>query len=506
MRKWDIIKNIFVEKLIFWGKGFARLFSENKNIDWKILLITWWAIPESVIDGRVLKKRRDYIEIQITQTIKKSPFEKENKKNIYWYSGGWRWVNIPYKTQLHIKEQQVKESILSLWKWQKNIVLSPIIPAPFELGYRNKVEFSFWKYISKREKREEHFNVWFHKQWEFSKIEDFNGCPLICELQNTLYRKIKAFMKKSWLPVYDSMLGGGFFRHLIIRKSYFWDEIMLILWFNDAFDWYRKQDISRIKEFLISLPKKYNQIKSIYLSKNRNKADIALWDLECIYGQKYITETLHHLSFRISPTSFFQTNSSWAEKLYSIVFDCARSLFQGEKNKDDIYTCFQNSIVLDLYGWTGTIGMLFAKYGAKKVYSIELVESASKDGERNAKENHLKNIKFINKKVEDFLNSLSLSTFSSEEEKTLHRGNRDHLNADILVIDPPRAWMHPSVLVNILAFHASKIIYISCNPSTLVRDLSYILEKSDYRIEKMIPVDMFPQTAHIEVVVSLSKV
>jgi 23S rRNA (uracil1939-C5)-methyltransferase len=528
MKKWHILKNIKIEKLVFWWKWFAKLKSDNKDIDWKTIFVTWWCIPNSIVNLRVLKNKKNFIETQITETIKKSPVEKKHPTNKYWMSWGWRWINIDYDEQLKIKENQVKESFFHLQKLQKNINFEKITPSPIIDWYRNKVEFSFWKYISARYDREEHFNLWFHKQWEFSKIEDFEGCPLIDEFQNKIFREIKEFTKKSWFPVYDNMRQKWFFRHLVIRKTHFTNEMMIILWFNDKDDEKiskkaissfsqsphpnplprgeggeqkeqnkREQNekgieqdeskikeeivnesnnieyrIEKIKDFFVNLVKKYSEIKSVYLSHNSNLWDVAIGDLELIYWNEFITEKLHWLKFNISPKSFFQTNSSWAEKLYSKVLDFIKS---------DI----KNIEILDLYAWTGTIWMIFAKMWAKKVYSVELVESASKNWKENALLNWLKNIEFICAKVENFLKNF---------------WKRD---IDLLVIDPPRVWMHPDALSNILKFKSHQIIYVSCNPGTLTRDLEYILNNSEYRIEKVWIMDMFPHTSHIESVVSM---
>ncbi len=482
IKKNDILNNIKIEKLVFWWKGFARLKHENPDLDWRVIFVTWWAIPWTVANLRVLKKKKAFLETQIVEIVKKSDIEVENKNNKYWMSWWWKWINIPYNEQLKIKQEQVIESFNWLQKYQNNINFLDIEGSPIIDWYRNKVEFSFWKYISHKMWIEEHFNLWFHKQWEFSKVEDFEWAPLIDELQNEIFREIKKYTKTLWLPVYDQMRQEWFFRHLLIRRTHFWDEIMILLSFNpDYFTKNTKLDLKEklelIKNFLINLADKYNIIKSIYFSHNPNKADVAIWDLELIYWNKTITEKILWLNFEISPTSFFQTNSSWAEKLYSLVLDFAK--------KENL----SKQIVLDLYWWTGTIGMIFANSWAKHVTSVELVTSASKDWEKNAKLNWLDNIDFYNAKVEEFL------------WEYIEKWNK----ADLLIIDPPRAWMHPDALPNILKFWTNQIIYVSCNPSTLARDLEYILQNSDYKIEKVKAMDMFPHTHHIETIVSLIK-
>lgn len=474
MKKNDILKNITVEKLVFWWKWFARLQSENKDLDGKAIFISGWVIPGSIINARILKSRKDFIEAQAQEIIKKSPIEKLHPQNIYGMQAGCGWVNIPYEEQLKIKAWQIEESLFHIQKLQSDLVISPIIASPLVDNYRNKIEFSFWKFISAKHEKNEHFNVWFHKQWEFSKIEDFDGTILISELANTIYKEIKDFAKNSWLPVYDQFTQEWFFRHIVIRQAFFTNQIMIIFSINHTFSEIKNLDF--IKDFFKQLADKYKEIASIYLSLNNSKADTAIWELELIYGEKYIEEKLLWLTFNISPKSFFQTNSYGAEKLYSEVLN--------QVNASE----WKDFTVLDLYGWTGTIWMVFAPH-SKKVISVELVADASKDGKENALKNGITNMEFVNAKVEDFLDD-----YLEKWEK-----------ADLLIIDPPRAGMHPSALPNILKFKTKNIIYVSCNPATLARDLAYILQNSDYKITKITPVDMFPHTNHIETIVTLER-
>ncbi|MBW7955042.1 23S rRNA (uracil(1939)-C(5))-methyltransferase RlmD [Candidatus Gracilibacteria bacterium] len=474
MKKNTILENILVEKLVFGGKGFARLKSDNKDIDGKAIFITGGVIPQSVVNLRVLKSRSDFIEAQLLDVVKKSPIEKENKNNIYGMQAGIPWINIPYEEQLKIKENQIKESLFHISKLQNNLEISPIVPSGLIDNYRNKIEFSFGKFISKNQNKEEHFNLGFHKQGEFSKIEDFDGTILISKLANDIYKEIKEFAKASGYPVYDQFDQKGFFRHIVLREGFFTKQIMIIFSVNHKYEGVKNLDF--IYDFLNNLVKKYPQITSIYLSLNDNKADIAIGELELIYGKNFIEEKLLDLTFNISPKSFFQTNSFQAEVLYKEVLNQV-----GDELKD-----FNK--VLDLYGGTGTIGMVFAKH-VKEVISVELIESASKDGELNALKNNLTNISFVNKKVEDFLKSYL----------------ENNQNCDLLIIDPPRTGIHPDALRDILKFDSRYIIYVSCNPATLSRDLAYILKESEYKIKKITPVDMFPHTHHIETIVLLGK-
>ena len=473
MKRGEIIENITVEKLVFWGKGFTRLE------DGKVAFITGWAIPGSRVNIKINKKRKDFYEAQITEVLERSPIET-GTHDLF---PGAPWMNIEYSEQLKIKQNQIEESLFHVRKHQEEINFLDIIPAPEQFGYRNKIEFSFGKYISHKEEVFQDFNVGFHKRGEFSKVEDYDECLLIDEEQNRIYRKVKDFAKKSGLPVHDQKMWTGFWRHFMMRKMWFSSEILIVL---SIFPDYFKSDentnfeeekvLADIKNFFKELSEEEQNIKSVYISHNSNKADTLIGDMELIYGNEVISEQFLGLSFDIWPKSFFQTNSRGAEILYSLVKDFA---------KKDV---LENWTVLDLYGWTGTIGMIFADI-SRDVVSVELNEEASSNGAKNAQKNSITNVEFVNAKVEDFLGDYL--------EKWM--------KADLLIIDPPRAWMHPSALPNILKFWTDQIIYVSCNPATLARDLWYILENSEYKIEKIQAVDMFPHTHHIETVVSLTK-
>ena len=467
MNKWTILNNISVEKLVYWGKWFA------KTDEGKTIFITGWAVPGNVVSIRIIKKKKDYLEWQIISVEKKSDFETTPKCDMFWMCWWCKWQTIPYEKQLEIKSNQINEALFHIKKLQNDIPDLTIEPSPLQYWYRNKIEFSFWKYISELEDVNIQFNCWFHRQWQFSKIVDCNYCHLIDEKMNEIFLTIKEYAKGTWLPTYDQKTHEGFFRHLIIRKAHKTNEVMVILSFNPL---YESGKVKEIESFLTSLPRIFPEIKSIYISTNSAVADRAIWELHHIHWKKFITEEILWLKFQISPKSFFQTNSLWAEKLYEIVQE-----FTNEKD-------METKTVYDLYAGTGTIWMLFAEK-AKNVVSIELVTEASKDGEKNAWINWLKNIEFINAKVEDYLKT---KEFSKKEKS-------------IVIIDPPRAWMHIKALKQILNFSSDQIIYVSCNPATLARDLGHIIWNAPYKIENIKWVDMFPHTHHIETVVSLVK-
>lgn len=468
MQKYEIINNIKIEKLIFGGNWLA-LAPDGKKI-----IISWWAIPGSFVNVKILKSKKNYYEWQLLETVKKSPLEKDLSAHFQVY-GGCKWLPINYEDQLAIKEWQVRESFNHIREFVEKTNFHPIVASPEIYGYRNKVEFSWWKYISEKEWIHDDFRFWFHKQWVFDRIIDCSYCVLADEEINEIFKLIDKFSRDSWLPTYDQKTQLWFWRHLVVRKTKFTQQIMLIFSINSSYPKYSRREEGLIKVFTNLLSSKFPNIKSIYLLYNTWKADIVTWEFELIFWEKTIKENLLWKTFEINPKSFFQTNSLWAEKLY---WEVVKLL-----DKDD-----KKWTALDLYAWTWTIGIILSEF-FKKVYSVELVKESSEDGARNAKLNWINNIEFINAKVEKFL---------EEFVKTWEK-------PEVLIIDPPRDGMHPDALPNIISFNSKTIIYVSCNPSTLARDLDYILKNSDYRVTDVIPVDMFPHTHHIETIVKLVK-
>lgn len=478
MAKNDIIENVLVEKLIFWGKGLATASDGRK------IIISWGVIPGSIVNLRILKSKKSHIEAQQLDVVKKSTIEKEL---LPWHQlyGGAKWLTIGYEDQLKIKEEQVKEAFfpilkfLELWPLQPNF--HPIIPSPEIYGYRNKVEFSWGKYISAREGIHDDFRFGFHAQGQFDRIENCIYCALADEEINEIFHHIDTLSRKSGFPTYDPKTAEWFWRHLVVRKSKKSGSIMLIFSVNGRWDTQKVQDI--FTNMVQELSEKWKSIESIYFLENTGRADIVAGNAVCIYGKTTIEEELLGLSFEIQPKSFFQVNTLWAGKLYTKAIDSIEKKW---------------GTLLDLYAWTGTIGILLSKYFTQ-VYSVEWLESASLDGEKNAMKNGVKNVRFVNAKVEDFAKDFA----------------KEWWKADSIVIDPPRDGMHPSAHSNILSFGANEIIYVSCNPATLARDLEVFIGKNrdekninlpHYRITDITPVDMFPHTHHIETVVHLVKI
>lgn len=474
MKKNTILENVFIEKLIFGWQGLATAEDGRK------IIITGWAIPKSTVTLRILKVHKNRLEAQIVAVTKKSPYERELPSHWQIY-GGCKWLAIPYEIQAEIKENQVKEAFYALKEKTEWTTFHPIVPSPLTEGYRNKVEFSWWKYISAKEDIHDEFRFWFHAPGQFDRIIDCSYCILADEKMNAIFKNVDEYSRLSGLATYDPKTGEGFWRHLVIRKSRKNEETMVIFSVNTNFPWWTRKEEWDFRVYANTLQKKFPEIVSIYLLCNTGRADIVTGEAILIDGKTTITEELLGKSFEINPKSFFQTNSLGAEKLYETTIQLVTKEEKGE-NKD--------TILLDLYGWTGTIGILLSSY-FKKVYSVEIVKEASEDGNRNAKRNGIDNIEFVNMKTEDWL--------------PLFLESRNNTPVT-LVVDPPRDGMHPKAVKDILSFDSDTIIYVSCNPATLVRDLTILLENDAYKVSDIIPVDMFPHTHHIETVVRLIKI
>ncbi|MBP7806465.1 23S rRNA (uracil(1939)-C(5))-methyltransferase RlmD [Candidatus Gracilibacteria bacterium] len=459
------LENILVEKLILGGIGLGRDATGKK------VLISGGAIPESIVDVRVLKNRSNRIEGQILRVVKRSPLEAHLPAKFQVY-GGCRWLPIPHEKQLEMKEQQIREVFVHTPEMVANVTWHPIVASPEVYGYRNKLEFSWGKYISAREGIDDKYRFGFHESGQFDRIVDCTYCVLGDDVVNDIFRAFDAFARENRLPTYDVKTNIGFWRHLVIRRSKKTGETMVIVSVNTLYLGEAQRE--EFKKILRSFISGMKVVTSAYLLHNTGNADIVQGKFEHISGTPVITEKLFDLEFEISPKSFFQTNTLGAEELYRVTGEMIRT---------------KNPVVFDLYAGTGTIGMVLASR-AKEVYSVEIVPEASEDNIRNLAKNNIKNVTVINAPV----------------EKLLEEWKKEGKTPDVIVIDPPRAGMHPDAPGILRDFNPKEIIYVSCNPATLARDIPLIAPNGEYRVTDITPVDMFPHTHHIEAVVRMERV
>lgn len=319
-------------------------------------------------------------------TVQKSPIERDIPAKWQPY-GGVKWLAIPYEEQLKIKERQVIEAFHPIQAHITEAIFHPIVPSVETEHYRNKVEFSWGKYISAREGVHDEYRFGFHVPGAFDRIENCRYCVLADDEVNAIFREVDSIARESGLPTYDPKTQVGFWRHLVIRKAKYTQEIMLVFSVNiDPISDRFSEILDFCTDIAIKLSEKFPHIISVYLLENTGKADIVTGNARHILGKETITECLFDLSFEIQPKSFFQVNTLTAERLYQRAMD---------------FLQYKGGILLDLYAGTGTIGMLLSKH-FHTVYSVELVTSASEDGAKNAKRNGVTNMRFVNAKVEDF--------------------------------------------------------------------------------------------------------
>ncbi len=449
MKKNEIVEGK-IEKVNFPNKPFIEL-------DGKKIIIKDGLLHQTV-KAKIIKKRKGKVEAKIEEILEKSPNEKKSLCPHSDHCGGCSYQSLRYREQLRIKQEQVKNIIDSVINYK--YIFYSIEPSPTEYGYRNKMEFSFGDEVKGGE-----LTLGLHKRNSAYDIVPTTGCQIVDKDYRKILSIVLHYFKKLEIPYYNKKTREGYLRHLVIRKASKTDEIMINLVTTSQ----GSIDMEQFTDKIVNL-KLDGVIKSILHTTNDSMSDVVQPDnIDILYGDNYITEEILGLRFKISPFSFFQTNSLGAERLYSIVKG-----FVGFAN---------DKIIFDLYSGTGTIAQIVAVV-AKKVFGIEIVEEAVAAAHENAKMNGLKNCTFIAGDVFEKVDEL-------KEEP------------NIIIIDPPRAGIHPKAIEKIINFDAEHIVYISCNPLTLANDLK-IFDENGYEVEKVQCVDMFPHTPHVEVVVKLS--
>lgn len=505
-----ILKWIKIEKIWYGGIGLARM------PDGKRILIRWWALPGSVVDLKITKKKKDFVEAHILEIKSYDPnlLDREafcphffsslkwpiSKTETTIWCGWCKRQMMTYPNQLKLKQDIILDSFTKIQKLIPSLSILPIIWSPQEKNYRNKIEFSFWKFVTKINNENVFLSdrsLWFHKQWEFSKIIDIDNCDLISPKANQIFNYIKNLLKKSWLPVYDQKTHKWFFRHLIIREGTNTDQILVNLVVADQFLQETSYQDSR-NNLLETLQKDeyiFQVVTTFVLTYNNWLADIARGpdsESKIIFGDWYIYDKLIFqkqnnsdsnsqentvdLQFRISPFSFFQTNTLWAELLFQTA-----SKMLG-------YTQWT---ILDLYCGTWSIGLSFLKMWIwDNLLGVEIVEEAIVDAQHNARIN-------LGDQEVYFVATPAEKAFTTNPEITEKLSD-----LWLVIVDPPRDWLHKSLVSTLWQLkkeHDFKLLYISCNPITMARDIELLLEEW-FSIKQLQPVDMFPQTHHIEVI------
>lgn len=390
---------------------------------------------------------------KILEIIQKSEYRIDEDCKTYKRCGGCNLRHIKYEETLKMKQNIVQNLVNKISIENTEVKQTLNMEKPY--FYRNKLQYP----IGINKNGEPIVGVFANRTHEIIPIVE---CMIQDEESTQLSKYIIKLIKKYKLSVYDEKFQKGLFRHIVIKKGFKTGEIMVILVIN-AIELPYASEISR------DLVSQFHNIKTIVVNCNIKNTNVILGNKNIIiYGNGYIIDKLGDFLFKISPLSFYQVNPTQAEKLYNIAIENAG--------------IGKNDTVFDLYCGIGTISIFASKY-AKKVYGIEIVEDAIKDANENAKLNNVENVKFIAGDTEFVLTDLI---------------ENQHIIPDIIIVDPPRRGLDNTTIQNILKIHPNRVIYISCNPATLVRDLSFLKEK--YTIKMIQPVDMFPWTSHVECV------
>ncbi len=428
------------------------------------------AVPGDVVDVMVHRKKNNLAEGKVHKIIKLSDLRTKPVCEHFGTCGGCKWQNLQYKSQLEFKQKYVYDAFTRIGKLTFDEI-TPILGNADEYYYRNKLEFGFsnkkWltnEQIASKEEIGNKNGLGYHIAGLFDKILDIHNCYLQPEPSNSIRNAVRDYALKNDLSFFGIRDKVGLLRTLLIRTTSI-GEIMVVV---SVFEWQEKE----VFALLDFLKETFPQITSLQYTHNPKGNDTFFGlDIKTYYGRDHILEEMEGLKFKISAKSFYQTNSPQAYNLYKITRDLAG--LTG------------NELVYDLYTGTGTIANFVAKK-AKQVIGIEYVEDAIKDAVENSKANNLSNTQFFAGDMKDILNANFISNYGKP---------------DVIITDPPRAGMYEGVIKVILDVLPKKIVYVSCNPSTQARDLA--LMASHYAIKKVMPVDMFPQTAHVENVVLL---
>jgi len=457
VHKRDILE-LTIDKMAYGGRGIARLDG--------FVIFVKGGVPGDRLTAQVFKKKKDYAEARMLELVEPSPDRVQAPCPYSGYCGGCQWQSVRYERQLDYKKEHIEESMKHIGAL-KDVAVRDVVPSENKFAYRNKMEFSFsdrrWFLPHEMDRREAEggFALGLHVPGTFHKVIDMDACLLQKELGNEILQEVKKYTRDCGIPVYGLKTHEGFWRFLAIRYSTAFDEWMVNLVTSE-------ERLEVVQPLADSLVRKFGQVKSIVNNITGRKASIAVGESEIVLaGQRHIEDRIGPYSFQVSANSFFQTNSLGAKKLYQTVVDYAQ--LKG------------NEMVLDLYSGTGTIPVFLAPR-VQAVTGMEISETAVQDARKNCKGNSIDNCRFICGDIREKLPAIT------------HK-------PDVLIIDPPRAGMHKDVLARVLALSPEKIIYVSCNPATMARDIGQMIQ--DYQVVEIQPVDMFPHTYHIEAVAKL---
>lgn len=462
-----LLENITITDIAAEGKAIAKVDG--------LAVFVPFVIPGDVVDLQIRRKKHSFAEAEAVNFHQYSPDRAKPFCPHFGVCGGCKWQILPYELQLHHKQKQVEETLRRIGKVELPEI-NAILGSRKTQEYRNKLEFGFcnkkWltnEQVASGEVFDNMNAVGFHITGAFDKILDIKECHLMTDINNRLRNAIREYAFENNLSFFDYRAQQGLLRNMMIRTSTT-GELMLLM----QFCIHTPEEEAQAKDTLAFIHKTFPKVTSL-LYVNNTKCNDTIGDLDvCTYfGTDHIYEEMENLRFKVGPKSFYQTNSLQAYELYKVAREFA--------------SLTGNELVYDLYTGTGTIAN-FVAHQAQKVIGIEYVPEAIEDAKVNAELNHLNNTLFYAGDMKDILTQDFIN---------------EHGRPDVIITDPPRAGMHADVISTILFAEPKRIVYVSCNPATQARDLTLLDEA--YRVVKVQPVDMFPQTHHVENVVLLER-
>ena len=459
LKKKQIVK-CEIGDVAFGGKGLAKIDGMAVFVD--------QTVTGDRVAARIVRKKKNYAEAVVHELLSPSSRRVTAPCPYSGYCGGCKWQFIDYAYQIELKRRHVAESLAHI-ALLKDVPVQPVIPSEPVFGYRNKMEFS----CSDRRWLMPHelgtgadigFALGLHVPGTFHKVLDTRACLLQPQTGNRILEAVRRYMRASDRPVYGLRSHEGFWRFLVLRHSVACDQWMVNIVTAE-------EDRAAVMPLAEMIASDFPEVAGVVNNITDRRAGVAIGQREILLvGEPVLQDRIGPFLFEISANSFFQTNTRGARTLYETVGRFAD--LSGSET------------VLDLYCGTGTIAIWLAELAAG-VIGLEMVESAVHDARKNCRANGIENCRFIQGDIKDTLGTIAEAP-------------------DLLVIDPPRAGMHKDVVQKVLGLAPEKIVYVSCNPATMARDLVDL--KTRYRVEAVQPVDMFPHTFHIESVARLKKI
>jgi 23S rRNA (uracil1939-C5)-methyltransferase len=472
MKKGDLLE-LEITGYAFEGKGVAKIIKElntqNEENAKKFVVFVDGSYPGDKVIAEIRKIRSSYAEAKVKEILTTSHLRVTANCKFFGICGGCKSQNLNYEQQIKFKQEQVKDIFERIGGFS-NLEIESIIPADKIFYYRNKMEFSFaekrWlsenEIGSMQEIPDKEFALGLHIPGLYDKVLDIDGCWLQSEVSNSILNFTRDFFKNQQILPYSAQKHTGFLRNLVIKQSFSKNDLMINLVVSE-------ENERLLMQYGEELLNRFPQITTIVYNINKKLSQVAYGDYEIIsHGTGFIFDLIGNWKFRISANSFFQTNTSQAEKLFSTAMEFAA--FMGDE------------IVYDLYSGAGTIPIFISK-NVKQIYGFESVVPAIEDAKVNIDLNNVTNF-------EPMLVDLNKSFLPILQEKKIPK-------PDIIIADPPRGGMNPKTVKDVLELLPKKIVYISCNPASQARDIKLLCE-GGYKLIKLRPVDMFPHTYHIE--------